>query len=80
MIPADHSHAPWRKAILIPFWVVQLALELLMIALLALAVGVLVRWDDNDSFNDSYYYPSGDREDLDDAVDRASKVYELPMR
>lgn len=71
MIPANHSHAPWRKAILIPFWVVQLGLELIMIALLALAVGVLVHYDNN---NDYDYYNSVDEND----VERAGKMYAAP--
>ncbi len=64
MIPANHSHAPWRKAVLVLFWVVQLLLELVMIALLALAVGVLV------TYSDDY--------DYDDNVERAGKMYEPP--
>ncbi|KAH6706240.1 hypothetical protein BKA61DRAFT_492515 [Leptodontidium sp. MPI-SDFR-AT-0119] len=66
MIPADHSHAPWRKSILIPFWTIQLGLELVMIALLALAVGVLV-YDNN---NDNYYYSGSDE----DVTKKAGKV------
>ncbi|CZR58459.1 uncharacterized protein PAC_08351 [Phialocephala subalpina] len=42
-----HAHAPWRKAVLIPFWTIQLLLELLDLALLALAVGVIVTWVKN---------------------------------
>ncbi|PVH74037.1 hypothetical protein DL98DRAFT_40463 [Cadophora sp. DSE1049] len=68
MIPADHSHAPWRKTILIPFWTIQLGLELIMIALLALAVGVLVSYD-NDNY-DNYYYSDSDE----DAIEKAGKV------
>ncbi|KAK0111254.1 hypothetical protein ONS95_001626 [Cadophora gregata] len=66
MIPADHSHAPWRKTILIPFWTIQLGLELIMIALLSLAVGVLVHYDNNDSF----YYSDSDE----DTIEKAGKV------
>lgn len=42
-----HAHAPWRKAVLIPFWTIQLLLELVDLALLALAVGVIVTWEHN---------------------------------
>lgn len=42
-----HAHAPWRKAVLVPFWTIQLLLELLDLALLALAVGVIVTWVKN---------------------------------
>lgn len=42
-----HAHAPWRKAVLIPFWTIQLLLELLYLALLALAVGSIVTWEHN---------------------------------
>jgi len=41
-----HKHAPWRKSVLVPFWTLQLLLELLLIAVLGLAEGVLVNYDD----------------------------------
>ncbi|KAH7333370.1 hypothetical protein BKA65DRAFT_43388 [Rhexocercosporidium sp. MPI-PUGE-AT-0058] len=69
MIPADHSHAPWRKTILIPFWTVQLGLELIMIALLALAVGVLVHYD-NDNYDNYFYSDSNDEV----KIERAGKI------
>jgi hypothetical protein len=50
---SHHSHAPWRKSILIPFWTLQLGFELLMIGLLAVAIGVLVYWQHNDEEVDS---------------------------
>ncbi|KAK6580574.1 hypothetical protein PZA11_006810 [Diplocarpon coronariae] len=53
MIPADPSHAPWCRAILIPCRICQLGFELITIGLLALAVGVLVH-DDNDNSYDSH--------------------------
>jgi hypothetical protein len=43
---SQHSHAPWRKTVLIPFWVFQIILELLMIAVFALALGVLATYKD----------------------------------
>jgi hypothetical protein len=43
MSASSHSHAPWRKAILIPFWVLQLGFELFMIVLLVLSVNCLSR-------------------------------------
>lgn len=67
MIPADHSHAPWRKSILIPFWTIQLGLELIMIALLSFAVGFLVHYDNNS--DDYYNYNISDSDD-----DRINKV------
>lgn len=48
-----HAHAPWRKAILIPFWTIQLLIGLLDLALLGLAVGIIVTWEnDNDNCGD----------------------------
>jgi hypothetical protein len=47
-----HNHAPWRKAILIPFWVVQSCALLGMIGILSLSLGVLASWDD-DKLNDA---------------------------
>lgn len=41
-MPNTHSHTPWRKSVLIPFWVFQLALELFLIAVFALAIELLV--------------------------------------
>jgi hypothetical protein len=41
-----HKHAPWRKSVLVPFWALQLLLELLLIGVLGLAEGVLVNYDD----------------------------------
>lgn len=38
MSASIHFHAPWSKAILIPFWVLQLGFELFMIVLLVLSV------------------------------------------
>ncbi|CAL3968182.1 unnamed protein product [Diplocarpon coronariae] len=73
MIPADPSHAPWCRAILIPCRICQLGFELITIGLLALAVGVLVH-DDNDNSYDSH-----STEDK-GGVERAGKmlVYMLP--
>lgn len=42
-----HSHAPWRKSILIPFWTLQLLFEILLIGLLAFALSVIVTWNHN---------------------------------
>ena len=44
----DHKHSPWRKSVLVPFWTVQLLFMLVFIALLGLALGVLVTYDNND--------------------------------
>ncbi|KAL2065740.1 hypothetical protein VTL71DRAFT_3410 [Oculimacula yallundae] len=66
MIPESHSHAPWRKSVLIPCWTVQLGLELIMIGLLSVAVGVLVHYDNQD-----YDYYSGEDEKT---IEKAGKV------
>ncbi|KUJ13875.1 uncharacterized protein LY89DRAFT_672147 [Mollisia scopiformis] len=47
---SHHAHAPWRKSVLIPFWSIQLLVGLLDLALLGLAVGVIVNWDNNDGY------------------------------
>ncbi|KAF4632775.1 hypothetical protein G7Y89_g5340 [Cudoniella acicularis] len=53
---SKHNHAPWRKAVLIPFWILQLLFMLIMIALLGLSIGLLVTWEkDNDSDSDLTY-------------------------
>ncbi|KAH8667400.1 hypothetical protein BGZ60DRAFT_431641 [Tricladium varicosporioides] len=52
-MPARHSHAPWRKAILIPCWCIQLFFMLAMIALLGLSIGVIVSWQK--SYNNNGY-------------------------
>lgn len=48
---STHAHAPWRKAVLIPFWTIQLLIGLLDLAILALAVGVIVNWSNNNGDN-----------------------------
>lgn len=70
-----HNHAPWRKAFLIPFWILQILLELLLIGLLGLAESVLVIWqrDINDDVNDGSL-PS----DFVDVVDHADHMYAPP--
>jgi len=44
---SSHKHAPWRKSVLIPCWVVQLILLLALIGESALALAVV---------NDEYFY------------------------
>lgn len=44
---SSHAHAPWRKAVLIPFWTIQLLVGLLDLALLGLSVGIIVTWEHN---------------------------------
>ncbi|KAN0110570.1 hypothetical protein V8E51_006957 [Hyaloscypha variabilis] len=51
MTASYHSHAPWRKAILIPFWTLQLGFELLMIAVVALAAGYLSTYVDGSDYD-----------------------------
>jgi len=63
MDPSRHSHAPWRKWVLIPFWIIQLFFGLLMIVVLALALGVV---------NSSWAGKKID--DYDGEVRKASKV------
>lgn len=60
---SHHSHAPWRKSVLIPFWCLQLFFECVDIAVLALTIGIVDEWD---SSNDSR---------LTDAVKTAGKMY-----
>lgn len=43
-----HIHTPWRKSILIPFWVLQLGLSLFMIGTYALALGLVARYNSDD--------------------------------
>ena len=69
-----HNHAPWRKAFLIPFWVLQILLELLMIALLGLAEGALVIWQQNYNNDVNEGLPS----DFNDSVDHADHMYVCP--
>ena len=38
---SSHAYAPWRRALLVPFWFIQLLLEVIMIILLALSAGSL---------------------------------------
>ena len=58
-----HSHAPWRKAICIPFWTLQLGFELLMIAVIALAAGYLSTYVDSSGY--------------DEVVDDNGQIYEV---
>jgi hypothetical protein len=51
MTASYHSHAPWRKAILIPFWTLQLGFEFLMIAVVALAAGYLSTYVDGSDYD-----------------------------
>jgi hypothetical protein len=50
MTASYHSHAPWRKAILIPFWTLQLGFELLLIGVVAVAAGYLSHYEDDSSY------------------------------
>jgi hypothetical protein len=64
---AHRAHAPWRKAVLIPFWAIQMFFMLIMIILLGLATGVLVKYqNDGDSEFDGV---------SDDAVNKVTKMY-----
>lgn len=38
------SHSPWRKTVLVPFWILQILLEILMIGTFGLALGVLAKY------------------------------------
>jgi hypothetical protein len=48
MSASSYTHAPWHKAIPIPFWVLQLGFELFMIILLVLSVNCLSQKVDED--------------------------------
>jgi hypothetical protein len=54
-----HSHAPWRKAVLIPFWILQICFEVVMIGVIAVAAGYLSRYESSPSdiieVDGSYY-------------------------
>lgn len=66
---SGHKFPPWRRAILVPFWTLQLALMLGIIALLALATGVLAtQYDKNKD------YGFANDAEVDAAVDAATKV------
>jgi hypothetical protein len=67
MAPA-HSHAPWRKSILIPFWTLQLLFELLMIGLLAFALSVIFTWQSNGKVLDDGIYSNVDSGSVDGAL------------
>lgn len=50
MAASHHKYAPWRRAILVPFWVLQILLMLAISALLGLAIGVLNQYDANEDY------------------------------
>jgi hypothetical protein len=64
---SQHKHAPWRKAVLIPFWCIQLFFELLDIIVLGLAVGVVNEWHNE--------YDDDNGVIVTDTVDTAYKMY-----
>ena len=66
---SSHKYPPWRRAILVPFWTLQLLFMLIMIALLAFAVGILMKYDNNTDYGLGSYDGA-----VDQAVD-ASKMY-----
>lgn len=79
MTSSYHSHAPWRKAILIPFWTLQLGFELLMIGLLALSVGYLSNYV-NDSSYSEVVDDDGNIYDVDThALNNAEHKYETSL-
>lgn len=55
-----HKHAPWRKSVLVPFWVIQLLFELLLIGDLALAENILINFEN--------YYSDSDSLPIDDST------------
>lgn len=77
MTASYHSHAPWRKAILIPFWTLQLGFELLIIGLIALAAGFLNRYFDDTSYIED---GEGDILEVDYAdLDNTEHMYEVSI-
>jgi hypothetical protein len=56
----NHIHAPWRKGILLPFWILQLLFEILIIGLLAFALSVLVIGHKNVETIDNLVYSNVD--------------------
>lgn len=65
-----HGHAPWRKAVLVPFWTIQLLVGLLDLALLGLAVGIIVRWEHGNGNCDNDFNCN-----FDDNVSTEAKMY-----
>lgn len=79
MVASYHSHAPWRKAILIPFWTLQLGFEILMIGLVAVAAGYLSHYGDESSY--SVVDENGTVYEVDDhALNLAEHRYEVPSK
>lgn len=53
---SHHKHAPWRKVVLVPFWIVQIFCMLCFIAIFAYLEEASWRPDeDGDVFNDDKY-------------------------
>jgi len=69
----NHKHSPWRKSVLIPFWTLQLFFMLVMIALLALSIGVLVSVN-----TDNYDFGEYDG-DVDHVVNVATRMCVSPV-
>lgn len=65
-----HKYPPWKRAILVPFWTLQILFMLIIIGLLALAVGVLLQYDENED----YGLGSSDSA-VDAAVNTSTKMY-----
>jgi len=49
MQASTHKHAPWRKSVLIPAWIVQLFFEFWMVVIMGLALGVVIANDTNET-------------------------------
>jgi hypothetical protein len=64
----SHKYPPWRRVILVPFWTLQILFMIIMIGILALAVGVLNAAYDP---NKDYGFGSDDKA-VDDAVQAAT--------
>ncbi|KAH8601918.1 hypothetical protein B0O99DRAFT_607738 [Bisporella sp. PMI_857] len=44
---SSHKYAPWRRSVLIPFWIVQILFELIIVAALGLSLGAVGYFDNN---------------------------------
>ncbi len=79
MTASYHAHAPWRKAILIPFWTLQLGFEILMIGLVAIAAGYLSHYVDESSY--SVVDDNGTLYEVDNhTLNIAEHRYEIPSK
>ena len=71
-----HTHAPWRKAILIPCWCIQLFFVTIFIVVLGLGLDILVSY--NDTITEKTRVNTGNVSDTEHIVHVATNVL-LPV-